>query len=225
MTYTEVFDTASVTNWTPPRGCYSVTIECWGAGGGGGTPSGDGGGGGGGGAYARVSNYQVVPGTTYVITVGEGGLEEINGGDSSFDSICIALGGSCGVGATGGSGGSGDGSTGDVTYSGGNGANGGVPFTNDGGGGGGGAGSGGSGSSGSGTNGGAGGSPDGGAGGDGDSYPIFGGSAGTPPGGGGGGGEVDSFGSYQGADGKVVLTYELRYLKGSYSYKTGVTMI
>jgi hypothetical protein len=50
--------TASGT-WTAPVGVTSVTVECWG--------------GGGGGSYVQKVSITVVPGTTYIITVGGGG--------------------------------------------------------------------------------------------------------------------------------------------------------
>ena len=65
-----VFLSAGSTTWVCPSNVMAVQLECWGAGGSGGSaqkvPSGTAqcGGGGAGGAYAKVSNYPVIPGNT-----------------------------------------------------------------------------------------------------------------------------------------------------------------
>jgi hypothetical protein len=68
--------------WTAPAGVTYVLVEAWGAGGAGGpgSPGNQGGGGGGGaGAYQRAV-LGVVPGTTYDLVVGDGGLPDPSGG-------------------------------------------------------------------------------------------------------------------------------------------------
>jgi gliding motility-associated-like protein len=85
---TETFSTPGTFSWTVPACVNSVTVEVWGGGGGGGavwsrfdppsnSPSSDeictGAGGGGGGGYTRRT-YTVVPGQTYTIVVGSGGI-------------------------------------------------------------------------------------------------------------------------------------------------------
>lgn len=195
-----------------PAGVTSITIESWGAGGAGGgvdiEGSAQGGSGGGGGAYSKVSNYTVVPGNSYSITVGVGGLGIIgdggDGGNSFFGSnICVAKGGKGGLANNsygGGVGGSG-------TYSGGNGSNSnsGLP-----GGGGSGAGSGSKGNNGFGASGGSA-VIDGGAGGDGGNKNPSEGGDGSYPGGGGGGAKKGSGKGQRsggaGANGMVVITY------------------
>ncbi|MFZ4058890.1 MAG: beta strand repeat-containing protein, partial [Ferruginibacter sp.] len=63
-------------SWVAPSGVTSITVECWGGGGAGGGVSGSNaaGGGGSGGAYAR-NTIIVVPGNTYTVTVGAGGVQ------------------------------------------------------------------------------------------------------------------------------------------------------
>jgi hypothetical protein len=74
------------TTWLCPAGVFSVQVECWGAGGGGGaataadtSTSNRSGGGGGAGSYVKKT-IAVVPGTTYTVTVGAGGIK----GDTSI---------------------------------------------------------------------------------------------------------------------------------------------
>ena len=102
--------------WTCPAGITSVKVECWGAGGGGGAATnvaGRVGGGGGGGSYV-TNTIAVVPGTTYTITVGAGGLTPstsavtcygLSGGKSEFSGAGVttitASGGTGGGGGTG----------------------------------------------------------------------------------------------------------------------------
>ena len=222
------------TTWVCPANVTAVEVECWGAGGAGGSAykpvSGNAfGGGGAGGAYAKKNSVSVVPGTSYTISIGEGGvsaispsLTTVSGGDSWFGSgsatYCLAKGGSggqsvisSGSGIVGSGGvGSSTGSVGDVVFAGGNGLVGQGSPTNTGGGGGGSAGissAGGSATSYLGAtavNG-------GGAGGNGkDSSGNGNGSQGGSPGGGGGGARGSSIGSQtlggKGGAGQVVLT-------------------
>jgi hypothetical protein len=123
-------------SFIPPAGATSVVVECWGGGGGGGGTALNAsyGGGGGGGGYAK-STVTVVPGTSYTVTVGNGGTAGSNsggtggtGGTSLFGtSVVVATGGAGGVAGvsgsiygTGGAGAS-TGMTGTLTYNGGNG--------------------------------------------------------------------------------------------------------
>ena len=63
--------------WTCPAGVTSIQVEAYGAGGGGGyggtTTNRQGGGGGGGGGYSKNTSITVIPGTTYIITIGSAG--------------------------------------------------------------------------------------------------------------------------------------------------------
>jgi hyaluronate lyase len=222
------------TTWVCPANVTAVQVECWGAGGAGGSAykpvSGNAfGGGGAGGAYAKKNSVSVVPGTSYTISIGEGGvsaispsLTTVSGGDSWFGSgsatYCLAKGGSggqsvissgSGIVGSGGVGSSAD-SVGDLFFAGGNGLAGqGSPINT--GGGGGGSGTtlsvGGSATSYLGATGVSG----GGAGGNGkDSSGNGNGSQGGSPGGGGGGARGSSVGSQTlggtGGAGQVVLT-------------------
>jgi len=137
----------SSTSWVCPNNVTAVQVECWGGGGAGGSgykpSSGSGnalGGGGAGGAYAKRNFVAVVPGNSYTINVGAGGVSSImhlaavSGEDSWFGSSsstsCLAKGGAGGQSvissgsAIVGSGGVGysSGSMGDIVYQGGNGA-------------------------------------------------------------------------------------------------------
>ncbi|WP_426064110.1 choice-of-anchor D domain-containing protein [Flavobacterium sp. DSP2-3-1] len=62
--------------FTVPAGVTSIDIEAWGAGGAGGGAAGtnSSGGGGAGGGYAKKTSFIVVPGATYNVTVGAGGV-------------------------------------------------------------------------------------------------------------------------------------------------------
>lgn len=103
-------------NWTAPEDVVSVEVLVVA---GGGSGEGDLGGGGGGGGVVYNTNYPVVPGTTYPIIVGSGGVATAtfgsntgrNGGNSQFGTITAIGGGSGGYGTaganTGGSGGGG----------------------------------------------------------------------------------------------------------------------
>jgi hypothetical protein len=117
------FDNSSV--WICPQGVNQIKVELWGAGGGGGGGSGStsnngcmqwigigyvgayGGQGGSGGYNSSIVN--VIPGTTYNITIGSGGTGGSinscgsgdtgqNGESSSFGSLLIATGGTGGTG-------------------------------------------------------------------------------------------------------------------------------
>ena len=97
--------------WTCPAGVTSIQVEAWGGGGSGGSTSTGGvGGGGAGGSYVINNNVSVVPGSSYGITVGAGGVANSNGsangttgGNSQFSSIVpvIANGGVIGANAIG----------------------------------------------------------------------------------------------------------------------------
>ena len=222
------------TTWVCPANVTAVQIECWGAGGAGGSAykpvAGNAfGGGGAGGSYAKKNSVSVVPGTSYTISIGEGGvsaispnLTAVSGGDSWFGTgsvaNCLAKGGaggqsviSSGSGIVGSGGiGSSTGSVGDLFFAGGNGLVGQGNPTNTGGGGGGSAGISSVGGSAisylgaTAVNG-------GGAGGNGkDSTGNGNGSQGGSPGGGGGGARGSSVGSQtlggKGGAGQVVLT-------------------
>jgi hyaluronate lyase len=239
VTYTNTY-TATDT-WICPSSVFSVQVECWGGGGAGGWASRNGytngnvcGGGGAGGAYAKHSSYPVIPGNTYYINVGAGGVSvmtdtaKVSGGDSWFNTnnspspSIIAKGGAGGEtvllqipGNRFGGGGVGttNDSAGDVVYAGGSG---GTPSsTSCGGSGGGSGGSGSAGNSGSPTNGiGAPAVTGGGPGGDANQTIGSSGSGQTPdisPGGGGGGarcGNVNTtYKGGTGANGQVILTY------------------
>jgi hyaluronate lyase len=222
------------TTWVCPANVTAVQVECWGAGGAGGSAykpvSGNAfGGGGAGGSYTKKNSVSVVPGASYTISIGAGGvsaispsLSTVSGGDSWFGSgsvtSCLAKGGaggqtviSSGSGIVGSGGiGSSTGSVGDLFFAGGNGLVGQGSPTNTGGGGGGSAGISSVGGSAisylgaAAVNG-------GGAGGSGkDSTGNGNGSQGGSPGGGGGGARGSSVGSQalggKGGAGQVVLT-------------------
>lgn len=222
---TESFTAPGDSTWTAPVDLIgTVKVEMWGAGGGG--LDGNtltGGVGPGGGEYSQLSTFGASPGNSYPFTIGLGGGAS-DGGDSTFNtSDLIAIGGKVGDSFTGLGGAGGSGGTGDVTFDGGAGGNSGFGL--------GGAGGGASGDSGgaglSGVDGQA--SNTGGAGGVGASGGGSGGSgatgdvgseasatAGTQPGGGGAGGAFNSGGisiglllGANGADGKLVLTYDV----------------
>ena len=80
----------SSTTWTCPVGVNSIQVECWGAGGAGGSAStastsssNRSGGGGGAGSYVKKT-ILVVPGTTYNVTVGVGGIKGGTSGASGY---------------------------------------------------------------------------------------------------------------------------------------------
>jgi hypothetical protein len=196
--------------FTVPPGVYSINVEAWGAGAGGNNNTNKGGGGG---AYAGNSAISVNPGSSYTVTVGQGGTAGNDGQNSSFASLVIA------AGAKGVNGGLIANSTGAIKFAGGNGGT----STNNGGAGGGGSGgaggAGGNGGNSNNNNAGAGGlagmGSTGGAGGVG-GYCIyyskwyqewFPGNNGNSPGGGGGENSASGSGSGAGADGQVLISW------------------
>jgi len=235
------------TTWTCPANVTSVQVEAWGAGGAGGsgykpTTGNAWGGGGAGGAYAKRTSISVVPGTSYTINVGVGGVSSTNngatvpGGNSWFGSgsvtNCLAMGGgggqsvvSSGSGIAGAGGTNSSGSSGDIVYQGGNGAVG-QSTTSAGGGGGSSAGT-----SSAGSNAvsylGASAVPGGGAGGNGKDSSVGNGFPGGWPGGGGGGARGTSTGSQTlggtGASGQLILTIQAIAKAGSTISVTGST--
>lgn len=228
QTRTVTINTAGAYTWTAPCDVTSVTVQAWGAGGGGGygrSASGAAGGGGGGGAYV-TSILTVTPGLTYSIVVGGGGLGGINngspsenGGNSSFNSnTIVAAGGSAGNGSSSngaaapGIGGTVNASTGTTRYAGGFGATGiaGTGGTAGGGGGGGSAGTAVAGNFTTATVSLAGAAAVAGGGGGGNGTSGGDGSDGNFPGGGGGGGHRLGGGNQtggNGADGKIIITF------------------
>ena len=97
--------TASST-WTAPAGVFAISLLGVGGGGAGGGASGSrrahGGGGGGGGVFDGI--VPVVPGTSYTVTIGSGGVSATaanlpsgNGGDTSFGTLITCPGGQAGV--------------------------------------------------------------------------------------------------------------------------------
>ncbi len=72
-----------------PSGVTSIRVRLWGGGGGGASSSLTGGGGGG----FAIKTLSVTSGTSYTVTVGEGGLQGTTGGTSSFGSEVSATGG------------------------------------------------------------------------------------------------------------------------------------
>lgn len=167
----------------------NVSVRAWGGGGGGGNSDSGSQHGGGGGGYSAASFVNVTAGN-YSITVGSGGAEGSNGGNSTFNfgSVVTASGGS-----TTGTGGAG------TTANGGEGGNSGGSFGGGGGGSGPAATNGGDGGAGSG---GAAGTPGGGAGGS----NMNPGVSGTAVGGGGGGKGNNGGTSGAGANGEVIVT-------------------
>ncbi|MFM9984311.1 MAG: T9SS type A sorting domain-containing protein [Flavobacteriales bacterium] len=94
--------------WICPQGVTTITVECWAGGGAGGAATGNpaAGGGGAGGAYAKSTSISVVPGTSYTVTIGAGGIGNNTGnggagGSSWFNSTStiFAVGGAGGNGA------------------------------------------------------------------------------------------------------------------------------
>lgn len=206
------------TNWVAPAGVYSVYVQAWGAGGGGGDgKNGYGGGGGGGGAFV-AGTMAVIPGNTYPIIVGNGGVGGTNsatgssGAATTFNSTTFVakggLGGDGNTGTAGGSGGLASQSIGSTKFDGGKGGIGNNATSDAGGGGGGAAGPLGVGRSGAnattsiGGAGGAGNNGSGGAGGNGGNGGAgANGTANSTGGGGGGGGDNGSHGGAGGAPG------------------------
>ena len=111
QTQSQTFSTpgtfTGVNGFTAPAGVTSVTVEAWGGGGAGGGGTTVSGGGGGGGAYTKVTNVSVIPGNSYTITVGAGGIgttAQANG-QPGFASIAILGTTVTGSGGSGGGGG------------------------------------------------------------------------------------------------------------------------
>ena len=92
----QAYTTAGTYEWVCPAGVTSVSVVCVGGGGGGGAQNPIHAGGGGGLSY--VNNISVIPGTSYTVTVGEGGSygSSGNGANSSFSNLCVAGGGRSG---------------------------------------------------------------------------------------------------------------------------------
>jgi hypothetical protein len=89
--------------YRPPHGLMSAIIEGMGGGGGGGPASGGNpdalaGGGGGSGGYFRAVLTTSQIGTEQQLTVGAGGAEQANGGNTNFGTLCTATGGGAGAG-------------------------------------------------------------------------------------------------------------------------------
>lgn len=87
------FTSPGSNTWTCPTNVKSIQVECWGGGGSGGSArrgnsSAATGGGGAGGAYAKLYSYFVIPGTTYFLSIGDGGAS------SSSDGVSVAGGNS-----------------------------------------------------------------------------------------------------------------------------------
>ena len=206
---TMTYDVPGTETFSVPAGyTATVRVRIWGAGGGGGdNPATNGAGGGGGGAF--TSMLLVLGSGDYEVVVGAGGMEGVNGENSSFDGTSVvALGGEAGILNAGGAGGMAS-LEGDTTFAGGyGGSSNGV--TNYGGGGGGEAagpdGAGDLGNNNSGDTGGQGGTGQGsgGDGGDGGNEALPG-MDGSSPGGGGGGKSGNGTGlvSGNGGDGLV----------------------
>lgn len=210
VTYTP--DTPNSPIVVPAGQTLFVLVEAWGAGGKGSTVNSGtvAGGGGGGGAYSR--SYLMLTAGSYSINPGSGSTSTSAGGDSSFDSLVIAKGGSsvANNSATGAAGGLASAGTGQTRYSGGTGGTGATGIGGGSGGGGASAGPGASGGNGSIATGGN--APaNGGDGGNGRSILLQGqgnGVIGDIPGGGGGGAYRTS-GTRTGgagADGQIVIT-------------------
>lgn len=110
--------------WTAPYWVTSVQVSAWAGGGNADTIAR---GSGGGGAYSGLNAFPVIPGNTYIVTVGQGAVAASGtaGGDSMFSasSTLLAQGGLGTVTITGANGGAAASGVGDVTHSGGRGAN------------------------------------------------------------------------------------------------------
>jgi hypothetical protein len=88
-------------SWVCPAGVTNVILVGAGGGGGGGnggTGSTEWAGGGGGGSIEQVSYVDVVPNTSYTITIGAGGAAATVGGNTSFGSLCTFYGANRGYG-------------------------------------------------------------------------------------------------------------------------------
>ncbi len=84
-------------SFTVPAGVTALNIEVWGGGGAGGGATGNtsAGGGGAGGSYVKNTAYVVIPGNSYTVTVGTGGIGNTTngaaGGDSWFNNTLAIL--------------------------------------------------------------------------------------------------------------------------------------
>lgn len=102
--------TLTNTSWTAPTGVNEIEVLVVAGGGGGGAVNGYTLGGGGAGGLIYNSKFAVVPGTSYTVTVGQGGAINTNGSNSVFGSLTAIGGGAGSIGTAGGSnGGSGGG--------------------------------------------------------------------------------------------------------------------
>lgn len=102
-----VFQPATQGSWTVPAGVAAVRLRIWGGGGAGGSGSGGAGGGGAGGGYCD-GFYDVLPGQSFLVAVGNGGAGSGSaGGTSSFGSLASATGGQAGTNGSAGNGGTG----------------------------------------------------------------------------------------------------------------------
>jgi hypothetical protein len=218
-----VFEYAANEYWVVPPGVIGATVEAWGAGGRGGsrTSNDEGTGGGGGGAYSR-SVISLEAGQVYTIEVGQGSTSTAAGGDSAVSQVNPAGsdvvkvrakgGSSVNTSKSGANGGSASGGyaegPGSVKYRGGNGASGNDDRS---GGGGSSAGTASNGTDAAGQNGAS--APSGGGNGGNGRSNNGDGAAGAVPGGGGGGAYRSSGTNVRnggnGANGKVLVTYEL----------------
>src|SRR6185437_7983129 len=202
------YNTAGTYTFTVPSGVTSIQVEAWGAGGGGASA------GGGGGGYAS-SVFSATGGNQYTVKVGAGGSAGNDGEKSSasFGSNLVSAGGGSGANGNSQPGSGGNGITGTVLYQGGNGgtATGGGNYS-------GGRGGGSAFNSANGNNGNA--APDNTTGGSGGTGTGNGGNgasrtgtisatSGSTPGGGGGGRASNGNGSAPGADGQVIITYNV----------------
>lgn len=183
-------------SWIVPACASYICIEAWGGGGGSGgnsTSSSSFAGAGGGGSYGQEC-FNVVPGTTYMVTVGAGGTAGAsggaggNGGSSSVGSLIVAGGGIGGGANAGGAGGAGGTTTAANAVPGGAGSNGQSPCNT------------------------AGLSSRGGTGGNGgaghiNTDPCNSGGAGTAPGGGASSGSWNGATGRAGGAGRVVITW------------------
>jgi hypothetical protein len=101
------FTTVQTTDWTAPAGATTVEYLVVGGGGGAGNAYDNAGGGGGGAGMVLTGNLSVTPGTTYTVTVGNGGTggadERANNagtaGENSVFATITALGGGQGLGS------------------------------------------------------------------------------------------------------------------------------
>lgn len=94
----EMFDVIGTDTFTVPVGVYRIIVECWGGGGGGshGSAVGPQGGTGGAGGGYGIGEFEVIPGATYTVTVGAGGVAGPNGtagSTSSFGALLSSTGG------------------------------------------------------------------------------------------------------------------------------------